>query len=152
MWLDLGYCTSLTDLPSMSAEMQSLSFLNLLGCSKLNSFPKFSGIMKSLSSLDLSDTAIKKVETSSIEFLTALTCLDLSECKDLECLPSGVRCIKLSYEWSAARVKLSIWSQPLSQWCLNDNRSSQLKFRILFHYLLVISSLSLSLSLSLSNC
>ena len=162
----------------MSAEMQSLTVLNLQGCSRISSFLKFTGIMKSLSELKLGWTAINKVAPSSIKCLTALTLLDLSFCTNLECLPSNmdnlrslqklilygceklkslprlpstVRFINAQYcnslKWTTTWVKLSSWSQPLSQWLLYDKGRNRKEFTILFHFLQVISSLSLSLSL-----
>ena len=74
----------------MSAEMQSLTVLDLFDCSKISLFPKFTRIMKSLSEINLAWTAIKKVAPLSIECLTALTLLDLSYCTNLECLPSNM--------------------------------------------------------------
>ena len=159
----------------MSAVMQSLTVLDLSHCCKFSLFPKFTGIMKSLSKLDLSCTATDKVEPSSIECLTALAFLDLSDCTNLECLPSNMDnlkslktldlfyCSKLkslprlpstvrfvdargsSLKWSPKRVKLSIWSQPFSQWLPYDESGSRVGFTILFHFLEVISSRSLSL-------
>ncbi|XP_023902140.1 disease resistance protein Roq1 [Quercus suber] len=165
--LYLYWCVSLTNLPSMSAEMmQSLTDLDLSRCYKISSFPKFTGIMKSLSRLNLAWTAIKKVEPSSIECLPALTFLDLSHCTRLECLPSNMdnlrslktldlsQCSKLkslprlpsnvSYKepevfsflnFSPEGVKLSIWSQPLSQWLPFDESGSLAGFTKLFHFL-----------------
>ena len=139
--LCLEGCKSLTDLPCMSAVMQSLEELSLLNCPKISSFPKFTGIMKSLSTLKLAWTAIKKVEPSSIECLPALTFLDLrgTNLKSLPRLPSTVRYIRVegcdSLKWLPARVKLSLWSQPLSQWLLYDERRSRKEFTILFHFL-----------------
>ena len=158
----------------MSAEMQSLTVFNLYDCSRISSIPKFMGIMKSLSELNLGATAIKKVASSSIECLTALTLLDLKFCKNLECLPRNMdnlrslekldlyECSKLkslprlpstvrvinadfcnSLKWSLAQV--NSWSQPLSRWCPYDESNSQVELTILFHFLQVISSLSLSL-------
>ncbi|KAK7861301.1 disease resistance protein laz5 [Quercus suber] len=145
--------------------MRSLSKLRLTHCSKFSSFPKFTGIMKSLSQLNLNCTAIKKVPPSSIKCLTALTFLDLAftnlECllsnmdnlrslltlnltscqklKSLPRLPSTVRSIEVVYcdslKWLPAPVKLSIWSQPLSQWLSYDERCSRKVFTILFHFL-----------------
>ena len=161
--------------------MQSLAQLKLINCPKINSFPKFTGIMKSLSELYLCRAVIKKLPPSSIKCLTALTVLDLggtnlkclpsnmdnlrsletltlSQCKKLKSLPrlpSTVRCIRVdrcdSLKWLPTRVKLSIWSQPLSQWLSYDERRSRKEFTILFHFLHVISFLFLSLSLDLLN-
>ncbi|KAL4594337.1 hypothetical protein ACB092_12G012600 [Castanea dentata] len=165
-YLDLRWCISLTDLPCMSAVMQSLTDLDLACSSKISSFPKFTGIMKSLSKLNLCPTAIKKVPPSLIKHLTALTFLDLrstnleclpsnmdnfrslqtlylSHCKKLKSLPrlpSTIRCIHVEFcgslKWLPAWVKLSIWSQPLSQWLPYDERHSQKEFTILVHFLL----------------
>ena len=137
---------------------------------------------KSLSKLTLCWTAIKKVPPSLIKCLTALTFLDLratnlkclpsnmdnlrslqtlylNYCKKLKSLPrlpSTIRCIEMkdcdSLKWLPARVKLSIWSQPLSQWLPYDERFSQKEFTILFYFLQVISILSVFVSVSLSLC
>ncbi|XP_050253003.1 disease resistance protein RUN1-like isoform X3 [Quercus robur] len=142
-YLDLQHCYSLTVLPTFSSEMESLTVLNIYGCSSLNSFPKFTGIMKSLSKLNLGYTTVKNPAPSSIfKCLTALTFLDLSSCSKLESLPripSTVRYINVegwsALKWSPERVKLSIWSQPLSQWLPYDESGSRLGFTILFHFL-----------------
>ena len=89
-YLDLRFCASLTNLPSMSAKMQSLTTIRLSGCSKISSLPKFTGIMKSLSELYMGGTAIKKLASSSIKYLTALTLFDLSNCRYLEFLPCNM--------------------------------------------------------------
>ena len=157
----------------MSAEMQSLEVLEVVYCPKINSFLKFTGIMKNLLKLRFCWTAIKEVQPSSIKCLTALTLLDLSDNRNLKCLPSNMHnlssleTLRLSNYLklkslprlpSTVRVieatfcyflKLSSWSQPLSQWCPYDERDIQVEFKILFYFLQVISSLSLSLSLSL---
>ena len=142
-YLLLKGCESLTDLPCMSAVMQSLTELELASCSKISSFPKFTGIMKSLSKLNLSGTVINKVtpSSSSIQCFTALTFLDLggTNLKSLPRLPSTVRCMHVegcySLNWLPAQVKLSIWSQSLSQWLTYDERHCQKEFTILFHFL-----------------
>ena len=74
----------------MSDKMQSLMVLDLFGCFKISSIPKFTGIMESLSELNLGKTAIKKLAPSSIECLTALTLLDLTDCKNFKCFPSNM--------------------------------------------------------------
>ena len=153
-FLNLERCESLTDLPCMFAVMQSLTYLNLINCPKISLFPKFMGTMKSLSRLQLAWTAIEIVEPSSIECLPALTFLDLrgTNLKSLPRLPSTVRSIRVEgcdfLKWLPTWVKLSIWSQSLSKWLPYDERCNQKEFTILFHFLQVISSLSLSLSLS----
>ncbi|KAL4593847.1 hypothetical protein ACB092_M009400 [Castanea dentata] len=164
-YLDLRCCKSLTDLPCMFAVMQSLTDLNLAYCSKISSFPKFTGIMKSLSKLNLCQTAIKKVPPSLIKHLTALTFLELRStnlqclpsnmdnlrslqalyltfCKkliSLPRLPSTIRCIHVEFccslKWLPTWVKLSIWSQPLSQWLPYDERHSLKEYTILVHFL-----------------
>ena len=142
-YLDLQHCYSLTVLPTFSSEMESLTVLNIYGCSSLKLFPKFTGIMKSLSKLNLGYTTVKNPAPSTIfECLSAITFLDLSSCSKLESLPrlpSTVRYINVegcsSLKWSPEGVKLSIWSQPLSQWLLYDESGSRLVFTILFHFL-----------------
>ena len=69
--------------------MESLKILNLCYCSKISKIPEFKGIMKSLSELYLGETAIERLP-SSIECLTALTILNLNDCKNLKCLPSNM--------------------------------------------------------------
>ncbi|KAK9994895.1 hypothetical protein SO802_024598 [Lithocarpus litseifolius] len=202
--LRLCVCISLCDLPSMSAEMQSLEILELEICPKINSFLKFTGIMKKLWKLRFCSTAIKEVPPSSIKCLTALTLLDLSRNSNLKCLPKSIKCLtaltlldlsrnsnlkclpksikcltaltlldlsrnynlkclprnihklssleklrfsndsKLPRLPSTVRVieatfcyslKLSSWSQPLSQWCPYDARDIQVEFKILFYFL-----------------
>ncbi|XP_065616012.1 TMV resistance protein N isoform X4 [Quercus suber] len=43
----------------------------------------------------------------------------------------------INLKWLPAPVKLSIWSQPLSQWLSYDERCSRKVFTILFHFLQV---------------
>ena len=153
----------------MSAEMQSLTLLDLSCCYNFSSILKFTGIMKSLSKIYLGAAAIKKLAPSSIQCLTALTLLDLSTCKNLECLPSNMDdlrsletlilrgCKKLkslprlpstlrfinAQKPSPALVKLSSLSQPLFRWLPYDESGSGVAFTRLFRYLQVMSSLSL---------
>ena len=159
----------------MSAEMQSLQVLEVSYC-PINSFLKFTGIMKNLSKLKFCGTAIQEVPPSSIKFLTALTLLDLSLNKNLNCLPRNMHklssleilylsnytklkslprhpsIVRVSKATSRYSLKLSSWSQPFSQWCPYDKKGIQVEFKILCYFLQVISlSLSLSLSLSVLN-
>ncbi|KAF3948195.1 hypothetical protein CMV_025782 [Castanea mollissima] len=75
--------------------------------------------------------------------LRSLQTLYLTFCKKLKSLPrlpSTIRCIHVEFgslKWLPAWVKLSIWSQPLSQWLPYDERHSQKEFTILFHFLQV---------------
>ena len=56
--LDLRFCCSLINLPSMSSKMESLEVLNLNGCSKLKEI-EFEGILESLSELYLGEYAFE---------------------------------------------------------------------------------------------
>ncbi|XP_065628399.1 uncharacterized protein LOC112016323 isoform X2 [Quercus suber] len=76
--------------------------------------------------------------------LRSLQTLNLTRCqklKSLPRLPSTVRCLDVlscfSLKWLPAQVKLSIWSQSLSQWLPYDERHSQKEFTILVHFLQV---------------
>nr|XP_023893288.1 TMV resistance protein N-like [Quercus suber] len=144
--LNLSWCCSLVEIHPSIGQLSSLS-----------TFPKFTGIMKSLSELYLGMTDIKKVAPSSIECLAALTLLDISSCTNLKCLPSNMdnlrslemlnlfNCSKLkylprlpstlTYINAEAWVKLSSWSQSLSQWRLYGESGSRVEFTILFHFL-----------------
>ena len=109
--------------------------------------------LTALTLLDLSSCTNLKYLPSNMHNLRSLKKLNLFFCsklKSLPRLPLTVRVIDAmccySLTWSLARVKLSSWSQPLSQWCPYDERSILVEFKILFHFLQVIS-LSLSLSL-----
>ncbi|KAH9781749.1 ADP-ribosyl cyclase/cyclic ADP-ribose hydrolase [Citrus sinensis] len=90
--LNLKYCTSLTTLPD-NVFMKSLKTLVLSGCSKLMKFPENLRSMEDLSELFLDGTSITEV-SSSIELLTGLQLLNLSDCKDLVRLPSRINGLK----------------------------------------------------------
>ncbi|XP_059645236.1 disease resistance protein Roq1-like [Cornus florida] len=100
--LDLSECKNLTSLPETIYRLSCLKTLKLSGCLKFEEFPEIFGDMVCLSVLYLDRTAIKEVQSASIEHLTSLTLLDLSECKDLTSLPeticrlSCLRTLKLS--------------------------------------------------------
>ena len=136
--------------------MESLS-KRFLGYTAIKELPPPSNeCLTALTLLDLSFCTNLECLSSNMDNLRSLEKLILYGCKKLKSLPrlpSTVRFINAqccnSLKWTPARVKLSSWSQPLSQWCPYDERSSRLEFTILFHFLQVISSLSLSLSLSL---
>ncbi|KAJ9145860.1 hypothetical protein P3X46_028190 [Hevea brasiliensis] len=86
--LNMKDCRCLHTLP-ISIEMQSLQVLNLSGCFKLKKFPEIEGNMEHLSELYLDGTAIEELPLS-IEHLTGLVLLNLSNCKNLVSLPSSI--------------------------------------------------------------
>ncbi|KAM5554804.1 TMV resistance protein N-like [Rosa sericea] len=86
--LDLQGCSNLRSLPS-SIHMKSLKYLDLSGCSKLTEFPEISEVMEVLRALRLDGTAIKELP-SSINNLTGLWELDLTDCTCLVCLPDNI--------------------------------------------------------------
>ena len=124
--LDLSSCTNLKCLPSNMDNLRSLEMLNLFDCSKLKYLPRL---------------------PSTLTYINAEGCSSL---KSLPRLPSTLRYLNVRYcyslKWSPTWVKLSSWSQPLSQWRLYGESGSRVEFTILFHFLEVISSRSLSLS------
>ncbi|XP_075648783.1 TMV resistance protein N-like [Castanea sativa] len=91
--VNLSGCKNLTSLPS-KFEMECLQELNLCRCSKIKKIPEFSRNMKLVRRLYLSDTAITTLPTS-IEHLTSLYWLYLSNCKNLVHLPDTIFNLKL---------------------------------------------------------
>ncbi|XP_024042865.1 TMV resistance protein N [Citrus clementina] len=88
--LNLKDCKSLTTLPG-KISMKSLKTLVLSGCSKLmKKFPEFAGSMNDLSELFLDRTTIEELPLS-IEHLTRLVLLNLTDCKNLKSLPITLR-------------------------------------------------------------
>ena len=155
--LDLCDCSKISMIPKFTGIMKSLLELNL-GYTDINKLePSSIECLTALTLLDLSFCTNLECLPSNMDNLRSLEKLILYGCeklKSLPRLPSTVRFINAQYcnslKWITAWVKLSSWSQPLSQWCPYDERSSRLEFTILFHFLQVISSL-FSL-LFLSNC
>ncbi|XP_075648781.1 TMV resistance protein N-like [Castanea sativa] len=86
--LNLQGCKNLTSLPS-KFEMECLADLDLHGCSKITKIPEFGRNMKRVQSLLLSATAITTLP-KSIEHLTDLVILNLSDSKNLVCLPHTI--------------------------------------------------------------
>ncbi|KAK0605089.1 hypothetical protein LWI29_022615 [Acer saccharum] len=84
--INLSNCNRLVDLPSSVQYHNNLQNLDLSGYINVTKFPLISG---NIESLNLSETAIKKVP-SSIQSLTKLVHLDLSECKSLEHISTGI--------------------------------------------------------------
>ncbi|KAH9725673.1 ADP-ribosyl cyclase/cyclic ADP-ribose hydrolase [Citrus sinensis] len=91
--LNLKNCRSLEILPVTVSNLKCLRSLKLSGCSKLKKFPEIVRSMKDLSELFLDGTSIKEVP-SSIELLTKLELLNLSDCKNLVRLPSSIIALK----------------------------------------------------------
>ncbi|RVW82964.1 Disease resistance-like protein DSC1 [Vitis vinifera] len=88
--LNLRGCKNLTSLPSSIQYLDSLETFDLDFCSNLEEFPEMKGSpMKALSYLHLRGCGIKELP-SSIELLTELQCLNLSNCKNLRSLPSSI--------------------------------------------------------------
>lgn len=90
--LNLKGCTSLKVLPDTMA-MKSLERFILSGCSNVTKIPDFVVPMDHLSELSLDETDIEGLPLS-IEHLTALTLLNLRDCKNLKCLPSDIHKLK----------------------------------------------------------
>lgn len=81
----LECCESLTEVPSHFQCLDKLTTLCLNGCSSLNKFPE---LPRKIKNLYMSRTKIDEVP-SSIEHLSSLTILLLSDCKRLESLPTS---------------------------------------------------------------
>ncbi|KAM5551813.1 hypothetical protein ABKV19_026592 [Rosa sericea] len=73
--------------------MESLETLILSNCSKVKKIPEFVGNMERLLVLCLDETAIEELPVS-IERLTGLVSLNLSNCRNLVCLPSAINKLK----------------------------------------------------------
>ncbi|KAL0010293.1 hypothetical protein SO802_005401 [Lithocarpus litseifolius] len=102
--LDLSSCTNLKCLPSNMDNLRSLEMLNLFNCSKLKYLPRL---------------------PSTLTYINAEGCSSL---KSLPRLPPTLRYINVRYcyslEWSPEQIKLSSWSQLLSQWHLYGESGS----------------------------
>ena len=93
--LNLSGCKNLTSLPSSIQYLDSLEIMDLDQCSNFEEFPEMKGSpMKALSNLVLDGCGIKEFP-SSIELLTELQSLFLSDCKNLRSLPSNIGRLKL---------------------------------------------------------
>ncbi|KAL9381128.1 hypothetical protein Peur_026785 [Populus x canadensis] len=91
-YVTLMDCVSIRILPS-NLEMESLKVCILDGCSKLEKFPDIVGNMNKLTVLHLDETGITKL-SSSIRHLIGLEVLSMNNCKNLESIPSSIRCLK----------------------------------------------------------
>ncbi|EXC10452.1 TMV resistance protein N [Morus notabilis] len=85
-YIDIQCCTSLCDVPSDFQHLYQLTTLNLNGCLSLDKFPE---LPRNIKELYMSGTNIKNLP-SSIERLSSLKKLELSNCKRLERLPSSI--------------------------------------------------------------
>ncbi|KAK9984835.1 hypothetical protein SO802_034360 [Lithocarpus litseifolius] len=91
--LILHNCKNLVCLPNTICSLTSLNNLDLFRCSKFDKLPEDLGNIVSLKKLHLSETAIKELP-SSFEFLTGLTVLYLTDCKNFVLLPSTICSLK----------------------------------------------------------
>nr|XP_023925986.1 TMV resistance protein N-like [Quercus suber] len=140
--LNLQGCPRISSFPKFTRIMKSLSELKLGWTAIKKVAPSSIKCLTALTLLDLSFCTDLECLPSNIHNLRSLEKLGLFGCsklKSLPRLPSTVRVIdaKLCYslKWSLAQVKLSSWSQPLSQWCPYDERGILVEFKILFHFL-----------------
>ncbi|KAL4593816.1 hypothetical protein ACB092_M011100 [Castanea dentata] len=140
--LNLLGCSKISSFPKFTGIMKSLSKLNLVWTAIKKVPPSLIKHLTALTFLDLSFCANLECLPSNMDNLRSLQTLYLSNCKKLKSLPrlpSTIRCIHVEFceslKWLPAWVKLSIWSQPLSQWLPYDERHSQKEFTILVHFL-----------------
>ena len=86
--LDLNGCTRLKSLPC-KINLESLEIFILSSCSKLKKFPEIVGNMSRLQELYLDGTAIEDLPLS-LEQLTGLIKLDLTNCRNLSSFPGTI--------------------------------------------------------------
>ncbi|KAM7461548.1 hypothetical protein LguiA_029669 [Lonicera macranthoides] len=87
--INLVDCNNLVNLPSSVCKFKHLKELLLSNCSKFDKLPEDLGYLESLEELYLDKTAIKEIP-SSIEHLSRLVWLSLTDCKNLLSLPSAI--------------------------------------------------------------
>uniref|UniRef100_A0A2N9FP54 TIR domain-containing protein n=1 Tax=Fagus sylvatica TaxID=28930 RepID=A0A2N9FP54_FAGSY len=87
--LILKGCEYLVCLPNTICNLKLLRHLDLFGCSNFENLPENLGNIEGLEILILSEVAIKELP-SSVEGLTRLRFLSLTNCKNLVCLPSTI--------------------------------------------------------------
>lgn len=83
--IDLRNCNHLTKIPEL-LHAENLTTVNLEGCSSIDELP---GLPRNIRSLNLSKTSVKHVP-SSIGYLSHLKMFDLTDCRDLESLPTSI--------------------------------------------------------------
>ena len=172
--LTLRDCKNLVCLPNTIWSLKLGNSLDLAGCTKIEKLPENLGNVEGLKKLDLSGTDIKELP-SSIERLTNLTKLTLSNCKNLVCLPNAIWSLKLGHSLDLSRCSkfenllenlgnveglekldltgTAIKELPSSIGCLTNLTVLTLKdCKNLVRLLDVIWSLKLGNSLDLSGC
>ncbi|XP_050273661.1 disease resistance protein Roq1-like isoform X3 [Quercus robur] len=87
--LNLSGCKDPLSLLDTICSMTYLKELNLSGCSTLDRLPKNLGNLTGLKELDVNKTAIRELP-SSLEHLSNLTSLNLSNCKELLSIPNAI--------------------------------------------------------------
>ena len=100
----LDGCRKLQILPSQ-LRLKSLYYFCLSGCSRLEKLPNFHPEMECLNALELKGSGIREVP-SSIEHLTKLEKLNLSECKNLGDLPDSIYKLQQLQELWTSTAKL----------------------------------------------
>ncbi|XP_062077047.1 disease resistance protein RPV1-like [Humulus lupulus] len=90
-------CTNLESLPTSIWKLKSLFGLSFEHCSQLKRFPKILNTVKKLKELNLIGTGIREAP-SPIENLIALKKLNLSKCKRLEFISTGICRLKFLSE------------------------------------------------------
>ncbi|XP_060673834.1 disease resistance protein RPV1-like [Ziziphus jujuba] len=96
-FLDLRYCSNLTDVEGISGRIDFLDHntWKLKSIETLNVSPKSSGFNMNLRVLLLDGIAVEEL-LSSLGFLSCLTELSLDNCQRLESLPASIRKLKSS--------------------------------------------------------
>ncbi|XP_030934345.1 TMV resistance protein N-like isoform X1 [Quercus lobata] len=153
MVLDLSRCYKISSFPKFTGIMKSLSRLNLAWTAIEKVEPSSIECLTALAFLDLSHCTRLEYLPSNMDNLKSLEIVKFSQCSKLKSLPrlpsnvrprlpSNVRHIEAEgfsfLNWSPEGVKLSIWSQPLSQWLPFDESGSLVGFTKLFHFLRVV--------------
>ncbi|PON38679.1 TIR-NBS-LRR-like protein [Parasponia andersonii] len=93
--LFLDDCKWLTNIPSSMQELDSLKRVRVSRCSSLDTFPN---LPRNIESICLSETAIKEVSSSSIEYCFNLKFITMMDCKMLESLPTSIFKLRSLYD------------------------------------------------------
>ncbi|KOM32033.1 hypothetical protein LR48_Vigan01g158900 [Vigna angularis] len=122
--LQLNKCTDLESLPNSIVNLKHLCKLDCSGCAKLTEIPTHIGSLSSLMELSLSESGIVNLP-ESIAHLSSLKLLDLSDSKNLECIPQMPPFLKQLVALDCPSIR-----QVLS----NRNRSESKEGVFKFHF------------------